>query len=334
MRDSFDKYEKLELTIHSVVLAIILIIIAIFFWPNNEEPVQSNDYDESKLQVKVVAKRINIRELPTTESLDIGDVYKDEIYTVLDYVDKDDFYWYKIETNTGIIGYIASDPNDEYAIVINGYIDRVPPEIFIDKEFLTFKNGEVTYDDVLCIDDYSSCTLTHNYSDALFIMFVGKDDSLNISTKKIRYYDVYDTSDIFIEDSRYLNSTYKKNLNNGRVNISASFVLKKDVVSYVKSQNYSPIITFYDSNFNEIKNIDVIYNESSFSDNCINNSDFSLKEEYLDKDLVKGDTLCINYSFLNNQDIKYFAVGFTGVENYNIDENYLANYYSKYYINY
>ena len=90
MRDSFDKYEKLELTIHSVVLAIILIIIAIFFWPNNEEPVQSNDYDESKLQVKVVAKRINIRKLPTTESPDIGDVYKDEIYTVLDYVDKDD----------------------------------------------------------------------------------------------------------------------------------------------------------------------------------------------------------------------------------------------------
>lgn len=334
MRNSLDKYDKLELTIHGVVLAIILIIIAIFFWPNNEKIVQSNDYDKSKLQVKVVAKRINIRRGPTTESEDIGDVYKEEIYTVLEYVDKDDYYWYKIKTNTGIVGYIASDPNDEYVVVINGYIDRVAPEIFIEKEFLTFRNGELTYDDVICIDDYTTCNLIHNRSDSMFIVFIGKDDVGNISTKKIRYYDIYDTSDVYMEDSKYLNTIYKKNIVNGKVFINSSFVLKRDVLNEVKSQNYSPIITFYDSNFNEIKNIEVSYNDAKYDDSCINNDDFSLKEEYLYKDLLKGDTLCINYSFSNNPDIKYFAVGFTGVENYNIDENYLANYYSRYYINY
>lgn len=334
MENSFDRYDKLELMMHTVILAIILIIIAIFFWPNNEDVTQSNEFDETKIQIKVIVKRINIRKEPTIDSEDIGDVYQDEIYTVLDYVDKEDYYWYKIETNNGIVGYIASDISSSYVEIINGYIDRSAPQIIVEKDFLTFNNGEITYDDVTCIDEYSVCNLTHDDSDSRFIVFIGKDDIGNISTKKVRYYNVYDTSNVYVEDNKYVKTTYQKEIKGEKIIISAFFVLKNNILSDYKSQTYSPIITFYDEDFNEIKDVVIYYNEREFSKSCINNNDLSLKEEYLEKDLVKGDTLCIDYSFINDTNIKYFAVGFTGVENYNRDENYLANYYSRYYINY
>ena len=112
------------------------------------------------------------------------------------------------------------------------------------------------------------------------------------------------------------------------------YQLKKDIPSYSKSTNYVPIITFFDENFNEINLITTKYNVDSLDNDCINNVDMTLKENYINSDLVSGSYLCINYYFDNTDSrIKYFAVGFQGVENYNKDNNYFANYYSKYYVN-
>ena len=109
----------------SVVMTILILIVASLVWPKEvEDDIQSNEIDSSKTQIKIIVKRINIRKEPSISSEDIGDVYDGEIYTVLDYVSDDDYYWYKIETNTGILGYVASDKKSEYVEFISGYIEN------------------------------------------------------------------------------------------------------------------------------------------------------------------------------------------------------------------
>jgi len=329
-----DKYNKLELIMNSIIMAIILIIIAVFFWPNDEDNSQSNKFDKNKIQIKIIVKRINIREGPTIESKDLGDVYQEEIYTVLDHVDKKDYYWYKITTNQGLTGYVASDPNNPYVEIINGTIDRTPPDISTDKEFLLFNNGEVSYNDILCVDDYSSCNITYDNSDSRYITYIGTDEDGNESRLRVRYYNVYDTYSTYYEFNKYVNAIYNKKEDNNKIIIEAVYELNKEILSENKSISYTPIINLYDEYFNEVKGINIEYNTNELDINCINNNELILKDEYLEENLLEKSKLCINYQIedIDNK-VKYFAVGFTGVENYTKDENYFANYYSKYYIN-
>ena len=42
--------------------------------------------------------------------------------------------------------------------------------------------------------------------------------------------------------------------------------------------------------------------------------------------------MCINYTFIDKEDkVKYIAVGFQGIENYDKEENALSRYYSNYF---
>lgn len=70
--------------------------------------IQSNEIDESKRQFRVMVDKINIREHPSVESADIGDVFMNEIYTILDETLDDKYNWYHIKTSYGIDGYVAS----------------------------------------------------------------------------------------------------------------------------------------------------------------------------------------------------------------------------------
>lgn len=98
-----NRFCKVELMMNSIIVTVILLITAIFFWPSSSN-TQSNPIDKTKTQIKVIVKRINIRKEPTIYSDDIGDVYEGEIYTVLEHIDDSDYYWYKITTNNGITG--------------------------------------------------------------------------------------------------------------------------------------------------------------------------------------------------------------------------------------
>lgn len=328
-----NRFSKVELMMNSIIVTVILLITAIFFWPSSNN-TQSNSIDKTKIQIKVIVKRVNIRKEPTIYSKDIGDVYEGEIYTVLEHIDNSDYYWYKITTNNGITGYIASDPNGEYVEIISGVIDRTAPVITCNKDFLLFYNGEINYDDVECVDDYSKCYLSYDDTDSRYIKFTAKDDDGNESMLYVKYYNVYNFYDNYFENNKFINSSFEKiNQEKGTI-IKAKYQLKKNIPSDSKSINYIPIITFFDENFNEIDLITTKYNVDSLDNDCINNANMTLKEDYINSDLVSGSYLCINYYFDNTDSrIKYFAVGFQGVENYNKDNNYFANYYSKYYIN-
>lgn len=321
-----------EIIVNSFVVILILLAIAIIFWPQTKNKNQSNELDESKTQIKVIVKRINIRKEPTILSEDIGDVYEGEIYTVLEHIDNSDYYWYKITTNNNVTGYIASDPKSEYVTVISGIIDRIAPEITFNENYLLFYNGEISLDEIICIDNYSSCKLDYTIDDYNHLTISATDDDGNISKKKVKYYSVYNTNYIFKESNNYITANFKKTYDNNFVTISSSYTLNKGILNENKSFSYQPIINFYDENFIELRDIYTEYKISA-EKSCINDANFSLKEEFYDKNLQKGDTLCIDYSFKNNDKIKYFSFGFSGIENYNNDNNYLANYYSKYYIN-
>ena len=75
---------------------------------------QSNEINNNVDQIKILVDVINIRENPSTDSNDIGNVYLNEIYDVLDVVDSDIYTWYKIKTTTNVIGYVASKKNENW----------------------------------------------------------------------------------------------------------------------------------------------------------------------------------------------------------------------------
>lgn len=76
--------------------------------------LQSNSKNENNNQIKILVDVINIRESATVESSDIGNVYINEIYDVVDIVDSDLYTWYKINTSTNIVGYVASKKDDNW----------------------------------------------------------------------------------------------------------------------------------------------------------------------------------------------------------------------------
>lgn len=75
---------------------------------------QTNEVDLTKDQIYILVDKINIREYPTVDSKDLGDVYKDEIYTVLGVQDDVLYTWYHIKTNHGLDGWVASSKEEKW----------------------------------------------------------------------------------------------------------------------------------------------------------------------------------------------------------------------------
>lgn len=80
---------------------------------------QSNKLDITKNQIKILVPKINIKESSSIVSKNIGEVYKDEIYTILDVIEDNHNIWYKITTNTGISGFIVNEKEYNWIEIIN-----------------------------------------------------------------------------------------------------------------------------------------------------------------------------------------------------------------------
>lgn len=315
-----------------IVLTAIILVIGFLFWPGKEKFDQSNPRDVNKNQIRIIVKALNIRKEPTVESKDIGTVYMGEIFTVLEHIDKDDYYWYKIKTKQGTTGYIASDRNNEFVEVISGMVDREAPEIKTKNEVLVFMDEDKNYDDIECTDNYSECTLTIDDTDKEYIIAKGIDEAGNETTLKIRYYNVYSLSTLFSDSNENINLTVTKKSSKNNMVISANYITNKDILNNNISKSYIPVIDYFDKDFNKIDNMHTVINKEQLSGICINDENNNLKDEYLDEDIERGSVLCINYSFENKDDnIKYVAVGFTSTDNNENSENYLSEYYSKYF---
>lgn len=95
---------------------------------------QSNILDDTKLQFEVLVQTINIRKEPSELSLDIGNVYNGEVYDILDEVDSQNYIWYKIKTNRGLEGYVASKKSAEWVKVSNPGSSIIMPDDGSDEE--------------------------------------------------------------------------------------------------------------------------------------------------------------------------------------------------------
>lgn len=90
----------------------------------------SNVVDDSKLQIKVIIEKINIREKPEVSSNKLGVVEKDSVFDVIEYTKDKNYLWIKIKTDNDINGYVASDLESPY-VEFNQDIDINPPKITI-----------------------------------------------------------------------------------------------------------------------------------------------------------------------------------------------------------
>jgi hypothetical protein len=316
----------------SLAMSVVLILVGLLVWPNGEkkkEIVQSNEIDASKTQIKVIAKRINIRKEPTISSEDIGDVYSGEIYTVLEDLEKEDYYWYKIKTNNDIEGFIASSKNEEYVELVSGYIDRTPPVIDYDKDYYVLYKGIEDYSLITCKDENGSCTISVTKNN-LYLDIVAKDDKGNTSKKSIRYYEVFNGGNYFNETNNDLSIYYTRTINNdGSLYITANYILNRMILSDNKSKSYNTNINLYDENFNIINSYETKYNTKELDNDCINTNGMILKDEYLDTNLNVGNKLCSNFYIPNGNNVKYFEISISGVDNYDKGSNYLSNYSSR-----
>ncbi len=100
---------------------------------------QSNEINNNQKQIKIIADIINIREKYTVNSNNIGNVYKGEIYTVLDEINDNKYTWYKINTNRNSIGFVASLKNGRWIEVLDNdrHID------IVDDNYNSIKNKKI-----------------------------------------------------------------------------------------------------------------------------------------------------------------------------------------------
>ncbi len=322
---------KKKIVTNTITIAIISLIIAIFFMPDGKVKSQQNEIDKNKTQVEITSKIIDIKESPSREAKSIGKVYEGEVYTVLDNIDKDGYFWYRIKTSNGIEGFIETDLNEDGIKVISGIIDRTAPTIIYPKDFMVFKDGKIIDEELSCIDDYSeNCTFDFEIIDAEYIKVSAIDDAKNESNKYFKYYNVYSFNEVVVEDNLNVIATFKRSESNKNL-IEAFYNLKRDIEKDNKSNNYIPVINFFDEDFNKVNITNIEYDAVKQDEKCINKST-TLKDSYIEKDLKEDDLICLNYNFLDDDRIKYFTVGFYGIENSNNIFNYLANYNSRYYI--
>lgn len=108
---------------------------------------QSNQVDTTKDQILITADKINIRQNPTTDSLDIGDVYKGEIYTILDSKDDVLYTWYQIKTNRDLLGWVASSKQEIWIEVKKAVVEGEMPITPIDPPLVTPSDKEEGQDE-------------------------------------------------------------------------------------------------------------------------------------------------------------------------------------------
>ena len=92
---------------------------------NNNISIQSNERNKDKIQIEVVADSVKIRESKEPNSQVIGNVYKNEIYSVISEDKESQYKWLEIETSNGIKGYIVG---------IEAYVKRLETTIIIEEE--------------------------------------------------------------------------------------------------------------------------------------------------------------------------------------------------------
>ena len=124
MKNFIISHLKLIIIISSIVITTIVSCIIVFN-VNSNNSMQSNERDKDKIQIEIVADAVKIRESKEPNSQVIGNVYKNEIYTVISEDKESQYKWLEIETSNGIKGYIVG---------IEAYVKKLETTIINEEE--------------------------------------------------------------------------------------------------------------------------------------------------------------------------------------------------------
>ncbi|HHX17007.1 MAG TPA: M23 family metallopeptidase [Mollicutes bacterium] len=80
---------------------------------------QANSTSQNKKQIKIIAKKINIKENPSFESAKIGDVDEGDIYDIYGIVEDNINIWYNIKTSNGLVGNIPARKGAKEVVVLD-----------------------------------------------------------------------------------------------------------------------------------------------------------------------------------------------------------------------
>ena len=86
--------------------------------PNQHAIIKNKQVD----RLEIISDYINVREDANTTSDSLGQVYKGEQYDILEIINGDYYYWYKI-LYKGKEAYIASPKGDDYVKLMGDYND-------------------------------------------------------------------------------------------------------------------------------------------------------------------------------------------------------------------
>ena len=179
----------------------------------------SNKVDNSKMQVKVIIDKINMRLNAGVDEEKIGVVEKDSVFDVIDYEVGDRFIWFKIETDNHLKGYIASDLEDAY-VEVNQTIDYVAPTVSIKKDTVSAKTrkdvektikNNVTYSDDK--DPNPTLEYTINYNNEYSSFYYPVEVTVTDESKNSKniYFKIKITDEKQMVDGKWL--TYKQIVN-------------------------------------------------------------------------------------------------------------------------
>lgn len=136
------------LRIISLILVVFSIMVLLFYRP----AIQENGKNAENIQIQISTEYIRVREEPSTQAKHIGTVHKDEIYNIISIEKNKNRFWYKIEMNTGIIGYILYDKDNYFKVLLSKGNKIMAKEDLIiksnDKEFPIYKDEIVDVVDV------------------------------------------------------------------------------------------------------------------------------------------------------------------------------------------
>ncbi len=151
-----------------VILILLLAVIAcavIFGIKMKEKIAEEKRIAEIKKgwYVEITNEHINVRDNPRTYATKIGEVFKGEVYSVIEMSSKDPSnFWYKVEYIPGKEGWIASGGNNQYLTDYNNETDYATPTIkYFQNVYEVFSINDINYKHLEVWDDKEGYKVTH-----------------------------------------------------------------------------------------------------------------------------------------------------------------------------
>jgi len=145
---------------------------------NNQDDNKENISEATKKEIKILVYEINIRQEPDVNSADLGDVYMNEVYEVLDTVETDTYTWYKIKKDN-IVGYVANQKGENWVEYNDRYLN-------VNSDFI--KNLKIPYRAEFNVVRFNELALKYNHLSNNYDFDFDNEDNSTISALILNYY--------------------------------------------------------------------------------------------------------------------------------------------------